>query len=145
MILEQLKEKMKESMKKKDKFTLSVVRMAINKLQQKSKELNRELTEAEEIDVLSKEVKQRREALKMFADRQDLIDQYQNEIKILEEYLPEQMSEEEIMQLVKEKCQELGLTGPQDMGRAMKSIMPLVKGRADGSVVRECVNKVLKG
>lgn len=142
MLLDQLKDKMKESMKNKDKFTLTTVRMAINTLQQKAKELNRPLTAEEEIDLLVKEVKQRREAVKMF-DRQDLIDQYEREIAILEQYLPEQMSEEEIMRLVREKCRELGLSGPRDMGKAMKEIMPLVKGKADGSRVRDCVSKVL--
>ncbi|MTI79889.1 MAG: GatB/YqeY domain-containing protein [Firmicutes bacterium] len=144
MILEQLKEKMKESMKAKDKFTLTTVRMTINKLQQKSKELGRDLNEAEEIDVLTKEVKQRKDAVKMF-DREDLIEQYEKEVKIIEQYLPEQMSEEEVMKLVNEKCQAEELSGPQDMGKAMKTIMPLVKGKADGNMVKECVSRVLKG
>lgn len=145
LLLEQLKDKMKECMKNKDKFTLTVVRMAINNLQIKAKELQRPLTNAEEIDILAKEVKQRRDAIKMFDNRQDLIDQYQQEIDILEHYLPAQMSEEELMQLVKDKCQQLGLSDPKDIGRAMKEIMPLVKGKAEGNKVKECVNKVLKG
>jgi hypothetical protein len=145
VILEQLKAKMVESMKSKDKFTTTVVRMAINNMQLKAKDLGRPLTEAEEIDVLVKEVKQRRDAIPTFGTRQDLIDQYQKEIEILEKYLPAQMSEDELEQLVKEKCQQLGCTGPNDMGKLMKEIMPLVKGKADGNKVKTCVTKVLKG
>ncbi|MEG6615337.1 GatB/YqeY domain-containing protein [Peptococcaceae bacterium 1198_IL3148] len=145
MILEQLKAKMIESMKSKDKFTTTVVRMAINNMQLKAKELGQPLTEAEEIDVLVKEVKQRRDAIPTFGDRQDLIDQYQREIEILEKYLPAQMSDDELEQLVKEKCQQLGCSEPKDMGKLMKEIMPLVKGKADGNKVKDCVTKILKG
>ncbi|SDQ48776.1 GatB/YqeY domain-containing protein [Virgibacillus salinus] len=145
-ILEQLNQDMKQAMKKKDKDTLGVVRMVKASLQNESIKLgNKELSEDEELTVLSKELKQRKDSLQEFksAGRDDLVKKLEIEINILQEYMPEQISEDELEALVQSTIQEVNATSKKDMGKVMSAIMPKVKGQADGAQINRLVQKNL--
>lgn len=106
---------------------------------------NRKLEDDEVITILAKEIKQRREAMLEFekGNRQDLIDQSKAEIEILLKYLPQQLSEEEIKQLVKESAEEVGANSIKDMGKVMSAVKPKVVGKADGKLVSQLVKEYL--
>lgn len=129
---------MKIAMKNKQRERVSTIRMARAAIINEEKSKARDLNDNEVIEILNREVKKRKDSIKEFekGDRPDLIEKEKNEIQILLEYLPEQMSEEEIAVLVKEKIGELKASSPRDIGRVMGKIMPELKGKADGSVVK---------
>lgn len=146
-LLDQLNVDMKHAMKRKDKETLNVIRMVKASLQNESIKLSKsELSEDEEITILSRELKQRKDSLQEFnsAGRSDLVEKTNNEINILEKYMPEQYSEEELEVIVQKTIQEIGATSIQDMGKVMGALMPKVKGKADGSHVNQLVKKLLQ-
>lgn len=146
-LLNQLNVDMKHAMKRKDKETLNVIRMVKASLQNESIKLSKsELSEDEEITILSRELKQRKDSLQEFnsAGRSDLVEKTNNEINILEKYMPEQYSEEELEVIVQKTIQEIGATSIQDMGKVMGALMPKVKGKADGSHVNQLVKKLLQ-
>ncbi len=136
----------KEAMKARDevrKNTINLARAAIKQLEVDTRE---EADDDRIIGILSKQVKMRRDALADFekAGRQDLIDQYKAEIAVLESYLPEMMSAEEVTAVVEETAAELGIDGgKQNMGKLMGACMRKLKGKADGNVVREAVSEYL--
>jgi uncharacterized protein YqeY len=103
------------------------------------------LDEAEIIAVLQKEAKMRRESIEYAgrAERQDLIGLLERELDVLHSYLPQPFSAEELRALAQEAINEAGATGPQDMGKVMKILMPKVQGRADGKAVSEAVRGLL--
>ena len=105
-----------------------------------------ELDDAGVLAVLSKEVKQRRDSIEEFrkGGREDLVKQNEEEIAILMEYLPQQLSEDEVRSLVKEAVTASGASSPKDMGKVMKLLMPKVKGRADGKLVNDLVRGMLQ-
>lgn len=141
-LLERLNQDMKQAMKNKDKDKLSVIRMVKASLQNEAIKQNKnELSEEEELTVLSRELKQRKDSLQEFenADRSDLVDKVQAEIVIVNEYMPEQLSEEEVLDIVKETISETGATSKAEMGKVMAAIMPKVKGKADGSMINKLV------
>ncbi|MFY4774877.1 GatB/YqeY domain-containing protein [Metabacillus sp. RGM 3146] len=141
-LLERLNQDMKQAMKNKDKEKLSVIRMVKASLQNEAIKQNKnELSEEEELTVLSRELKQRKDSLQEFenADRSDLVDKVQAEIVIVNEYMPEQLSEEEVLDIVKETISETGATSKAEMGKVMAAIMPKVKGKADGSMINKLV------
>ncbi|WP_221565659.1 GatB/YqeY domain-containing protein [Alkalihalobacillus sp. TS-13] len=144
-LLDRLNQDMKQAMKNKEKQRLTVIRMVKSSLQNESIKLGHELNEEEELTVLSREVKQRKDSLQEFekAGREDLVENLRQEIAILNEYLPEQLSEEEVNQLVKETIEQVGATSKQDMGKVMGAIMPKVKGKADGGLVNRLVQQNL--
>lgn len=128
---------LKTAMKNQDKVTLSVIRMVKGSMQLLEIDLHRELNDDEVIGVISKEIKTRKDSVKEFerGNRQDLVDATNNEIKILEAYLPEQLTDDEISKIIDEVFGKVNPTGMQDMGKIMGMITPLVKGKADlGSV-----------
>lgn len=97
------------------------------------------------IEILAKEVKQRKEAMLEFekGNRQDLVDQNKSEIEVLLGYLPQQLSEEEILQIVKETATEVGANNMKDMGKLMSAVRPKVVGKADGKLVSQIVKEYL--
>ena len=132
-------------MKNQDKDTLKVIRMVKGSMQLEEINLKRELNDDEVISVISKEIKTRRDSIKEFArgNRQDLVLETEKEIKILEAYLPEQLSEEEIDNIILEAFNKVSPKGMQDMGKIMGIVSPLVKGRADlGSVSSKIKGKL---
>lgn len=144
-LLERLNNDMKQAMKNKEKDKLSVIRMLKASLQNEALKLRQELTEEEELTVLSRELKQRKDSLNEFAnaDRTDLVDKIRIEIGYVEAYMPEQLSAEEISSIVKQTIEEVNATSKADMGRVMSALMPKVKGKADGSLVNKLVQQHL--
>ncbi|MDF1508308.1 GatB/YqeY domain-containing protein [Robertmurraya sp. DFI.2.37] len=144
-LLERLNQDMKQAMKNKEKDKLSVIRMVKASLQNEAIKLGHELSEDEELTVLSREVKQRKDSLHEFdkAGREDLVEKIRTELQYVEEYMPKQLSEEEISNIVKETVAEVGATSKAEMGKVMAAIMPKVKGKADGSLVNKLVQQHL--
>ncbi|MGP4067686.1 GatB/YqeY domain-containing protein [Halobacillus sp. B29] len=141
-ITENLTQDMKTAMKARDKEKLSTIRMARASLQNEAIKLGKDsLTEEEELTVLTREVKQRKDSLHEFkeAGREDLVEGLEREIEILQVYMPEQLSDEELKQVVQVTIQEVGATSKSDMGKVMSAVMPKVKGKADGSKVNKLV------
>ena len=144
-LLEQLTNDMKEAMKAKDKVTLGVVRMVKSSVSNEQIKLGHDLTADEELAVLSREMKQRVEELESYkdADREDLAEEIQGQIDVLKRYMPEQMSEEEVVAVVKERIAEVGASSKADLGKVMGALMPKVKGKADGKLVNQTVQSLL--
>ena len=143
---ERLQDDWKAAMKSRDSFRASVINMTKAAVLKAEKVDGSELDDDAVIDIISKEIKQRREAIVEFekGKRQDLIDQNNKEIEILLEYLPQQLTEEEIAEIVKNAVNEVGALGMKDMGKVMTAIMPKVKGRSDGKLVSLIVKNHLK-
>ncbi|OJF04012.1 hypothetical protein BKY29_03160 [Weissella confusa] len=144
-LLEQLTNDMKEAMKAKDKVTLGVVRMVKSSVSNEQIKLGHDLTTDEELAVLSREMKQRVEELESYkdADREDLAEEIQGQIDVLKRYMPEQMSEKEVVAVVKETIAEVGASSKADLGKVMGALMPKVKGKADGKLVNQTVQSLL--
>ncbi|MGL5747258.1 MAG: GatB/YqeY domain-containing protein, partial [Weissella cibaria] len=144
-LLEQLTSDMKEAMKAKDKVTLGVVRMVKASVSNEQIKLGHDLTADEELAVLSREMKQRVEEMESYkdADRADLAEEIQGQIDVLKRYMPAQMSEEEVVAIVKETIAEVGASSKADLGKVMGALMPKVKGKADGKLVNTTVQSLL--
>ncbi|OJG71667.1 glutamyl-tRNA(Gln) amidotransferase subunit E [Enterococcus phoeniculicola] len=145
-LLSTLNEDMKTAMKAKDKETLQVVRMLKAAIQNEQIKIGRDLNGEEELTVLSREMKQRRDSLSEFekAERDDLAEKVKSEIIIVEKYMPEQLSEEEIRQIVAGAIAKTGATSPKEFGKVMGAVMPQVKGKADGNQVNAVVKELLQ-
>ena len=143
---EQLDADFKTAMKEKNalqKNTISFVRAAIL---QYEKDNRQDADDETVVKILTKQVKMRKDALSDFekAGRTDLYDSYNEEISVLNKYLPEQMSEDDITTVVRDTMNELGIDGGmQNMGKVMGAVMPKVKGKADGSLVKKVVSETL--
>lgn len=145
-LLTRLNEDMKQAMKAKDKDTLSVIRMVKAALQNEAIHLKKDqLSEDEELTILSREVKQRKDSLQEFtsAGREDLVQKLKSELTIVNQYLPKQLSEDELSQVVDDTIREVGATSKAEMGKVMAALMPKVKGKADGSLVNKLVQQQL--
>lgn len=138
---------MKEAMKAREegKLRLSVIRMARASIKNVEIDKQKELSNEEVIDVLAKEVKMRRDSIDEYrkANREDMVTQLNDEIHILQGYLPAQLSEAEVRSLVQEAVQATGAKSPKEMGKVMASLMPKIKGRADGKLVNLLVKQAL--
>ncbi|KGA98443.1 hypothetical protein AJ85_02670 [Alkalihalobacillus alcalophilus ATCC 27647 = CGMCC 1.3604] len=144
-LLERLNTDMKNAMKNKDKLKLSVIRMVKASLQNEQIKVGHELTDDDSLTVLNRELKQRRDSLHEFeqADREDLASKIRDEIAVLEIYMPEQLSEEDLNQIVVDTIAEVGASSKADMGKVMGALMPKVKGKADGGLVNRLVQQHL--
>lgn len=142
---EQLAADMKEAMKAHEKERLAVIRMVRGAVKQQEIDGKTELDDNGVIAVISKEVKMRRDSMEEFkkGNRQDLVDKTQAEIDVLMPYLPAQLSEDEVRELVKAAVEQTGATTAKDMGKVMGVLMPKVKGRADGKMVNTIVKSFL--
>ncbi|MGG3915554.1 GatB/YqeY domain-containing protein [Bacillus sp. es.034] len=141
-LLNRLNDDMKQAMKNKEKEKLSVIRMLKASLQNEAiKHGKQELSEDEELTVLSREVKQRKDSLQEFqnAGREDLVEKIQTELTYVEIYMPKQLSEEEVSAIIEQTVAEVGATSKADMGKVMGAIMPKLKGKADGALVNKLV------
>ena len=147
LLREQLSADMKEAMKAREagKLRLAVIRMVWSTIRNLEIDKKRELTEEEIAGVLAKEVKMRKDSIEEFkkGDRTDLVEQAEMEVAILLPYLPQQMSEEEVRQVVADTIAEIGATSPKEMGKVMSALMPKVKGRTDGKLVNTIVRELL--
>ena len=144
-LLAQLTEDMKTAMKAKDKETLCVIRMVKSALSNEQIKLGHDLTADDEMTVLSREMKQRVEELTSYqeANREDLAEGIQQQIAVLNKYMPKQLSESEVEEIVKATISEVGATSKADMGKVMGALMPKVKGKADGKLVSQKVQSLL--
>lgn len=142
---EKINEDLKEAMKNKDTFKLGVIRMIKGAMQLAKKNPREELTDDDVIDVLSKQVKMRKEAIEQFekAGRTDLVEQNKKEIEILSSYMPEALSDEELNKILDKVFDEVKPTSAKDMGLIMKTVTPLVKGKADMSLVSRLIKERL--
>ena len=142
---EQLNDAMKQAMKARDDLRLSVVRMIRSTVKNREIELKQELDDQGVTEVISTQVKQRRESIRLYQEgnRQDLVEKEQAELNILLSFLPAQLSTEEIVELVSRVISESGAQGIKDMGKVMKSLAPLTAGRADGKIVSDTVRQKL--
>jgi len=136
----------KEAMKARDGVRKDTVILARAAIKQYEVDNRKELDEQGIIDILIKQVKMRKDALSDFekAGRNDLVEAYNKEIAVLIEYLPKQLTEEEVSEIVKSTAAELGIEGGKNnMGKLMGAVMPKVKGLADGNLVKKVVESVL--
>ncbi|MBM6829513.1 GatB/YqeY domain-containing protein [Anaerotignum lactatifermentans] len=144
---EQLFADLKTAMKEKDTVRKDTVQLIRSGILQIEKDKKIELDDEGVIDVISKQLKSRRDSLPDFekSGRQDLIEKLNREIEILLSYLPEQLSETEIEAIVAEAVAQTGASNMKDMGKVMAIVTPKVKGRADNKVVGGLVKKMLQG
>lgn len=142
---ERLLDDMKTAMKNGEKQRLSVIRMARAAIKNLEIEKRKDLEDDEVIEVLNKEVKQRRDSIIEYkkAGKENIVADLNKEIEILSEYLPEQLSTAELEKLIQELIHLTGASSMQDIGKVMGAIMPKVKGRADGRIVNQLVREKL--
>jgi len=140
-------EEMKSAAKEKDKARLSIIRFALAAVQNKEKELLKDLSEQEAIQVISGLIKKGKESIEQFktGQRADLVEKEEHEVAVLQAFLPQQLTTAELEAEVFKAVEEAGASAPQDMGKVMKILMPRIAGRADGKVVNELVRKRLSG
>jgi len=140
-----LDQEMVSAAKSKDKVRLSAIRMLKSSLHNKEIDLMRPLNESEVMQVLSSMIKQRKDSIEQFAKggRTDLVEKEEAELKILLEFMPAQISEEEVDAVIKKTIEEAGAVSIKDMGKVMKVLMPKLTGVADGKIVGEKVKAFL--
>ncbi len=136
----------KNALKNKDSIRKNVVNMVRAAIKQYEVDNRKELNDDGVVDIITKQVKMRKDALEDFkkGERADLIEQYEAEIDILMEYMPTQLSEDEVRQIVLDTARKEGVQDKKEMGRLMGAVMPKVKGKADGNLVRKIVESILK-
>lgn len=136
---------LKEAMKNQEKTKLSVIRMIKGAMQMEELNLKRPLNDEEVIMVISKQIKTRKESIVEFekGNRQDLIDKTNEEIEILNTYMPEQLNEEEILKVIDEAFKEINPSSPSDMGKIMSFVSPKLRGKADMSFVSKTIKEKL--
>jgi uncharacterized protein YqeY len=142
---DRLNNDMKLAMKNQDKFRLTVIRTARSAIKNVEIDTRKELSESEIIDILNREIKMRKDALVEFqgAGRTDLSEPLSKEIEILQEYVPQPLSEQELTVIIQQTIAEAGATSKAEMGKVMSLLMPKVKGIADGRLVNQLVTKFL--
>ena len=145
MLKEKLMEDLKNSMKNKDEIRKNTVQMVRAAILQIEKDKAITIEDDKILEIIAKEVKSKKDALSDFekAGRQDLIDQTNAEIKILQEYLPEQLSEEKIKEELQKIIAELGVTSMKDMGNIMKEAKAKMGASADGKTINEIAKKIM--
>lgn len=145
-LAERLFKEQQEVTRSKDRFRLSVIRLLRSELHNGAIAKKMPLDAQEELAILTREVKRRQEALGDYerSGRDALVNDLKKEIEILKEYLPVQLSEEELKKLVNEAITESGAVTGRDMGKVMSLLMPRIKGRADGGQVRQLVERILQ-
>lgn len=143
---EMLVEHQKEATRARDRFRLKVIRNLRAELKNAVIAKRAPLNSDEELSVLTREVKQRQDSLADYerAGRPELLAEMKQEIEMLRQYLPEQLSEAELYELISRAIRETGAAAPKDLGRVMGWLMPRVKGKADGTAVRQIVEQKLQ-
>ena len=144
-LIADIESELKEARLARDDRRRDALALVLNALQNAQKELQRELSEDESLQVLQRERKKRAEAMEAYdaAGREEQADREEFELDVIEEFMPEQLSEEELEEIVDDVITEVGVTSIRDLGRVMADAMPRVSGRADGSVVSQLVREKL--
>jgi uncharacterized protein YqeY len=134
-----LMEDLKTSMKNKDKIKKNAVTLIRSSIKQQEVDTRKDLNDDDIIDIISKQIKQKKNSIEDFrkGNREDLIELTKQEISILETYMPEQLSDDELEDIVKKAVEETEAKTKRDIGKVMSKVMPLVKGRADGNQVNK--------
>jgi len=142
---QRLYEDLKKAMKTKDEIRTRTLRLIISSIKTLEVEKMTEATDDDVFRVLSKECRKRVEAIEAYkkGGREDLVNEEQRELEIIKSYMPKQLSEEELKEIVKNAVEETGSSSIKDLGRVMKVLMPRVKGRADGKTVNNIVRQIL--
>jgi uncharacterized protein YqeY len=143
---EKLEDDIRDAMRRRHKERLETLRFLKSQIQLTEKEGRKTLDESGLIDVISKQAKDRRESIQMFEQghRPDLVAKESAALAVLEEYLPAQLSREELARLVRDVIQQVGATSIRDKGRVMGQVMPQVRGKADGAEVNALVTELLE-
>jgi uncharacterized protein YqeY len=149
MIFEKISKDYIQAMKARDSLrigVLSYIKSVIRYKEIENREKEKELTDDDVVDVISKEVRKREESIEMYknGEREDLVHKEEEELKILKEYLPAQMREEEIRKTVVQIIEKLGATGEKDFGKVMKEVMIEIKGKANGALIKKIVEESLE-
>lgn len=144
-LAERINDDVKTAMKSQDKEKLNVIRMVKSAIQLAKIEAKHDLSDEEVIDVISKQIKMRKDSIVEFekASRTDLAEAYQREIDILSEYMPEPLSKEEVEKIIEEVFVKINPTSPKQMGLIMKKVTPLVKGKFDMGEVSKMIREKL--
>jgi uncharacterized protein YqeY len=144
-LIRRIEEELAEAMRAQDALRRDALRLTLSELRSAEKDLQRPLSAQEELQVLQRERKRRVEAAEAFrkGDHLDRAEHEEAELAILEEFMPPQLSEEELEEIVDNVIAEVGATSIRDLGRVMADVMPQVSGRADGSVVSQLVREAL--
>ncbi len=144
-LITRMESDLKAAMLEKDGERRDALRLLLSSLRSAEKDLQRELAEDEELQVLQRERKRRIEAADAFraGGREEQAEKEERELAVLEEYMPAQLSEEELEEIIDDAIAEVGATSLRDLGRVMKDVMPQVAGRADGSQVSQLVKEKL--
>ena len=144
-LIEELEQEVKDAMLARDNERRDALRLILSSLRSAEKELLRPLSEDEELQVLQRERKKRIEAAEAYrsAGREEQAEKEENELDVLEEFMPEPLTEEELERIVDDAIAENKATSMRDLGRVMAAVMPQVAGRADGSAVSQLVREKL--
>jgi uncharacterized protein YqeY len=143
---EKLNEDLKNALKAGEKTKISTLRMTINEIKnRKIADRSEKLEDEKVVGIIQKKVRQHKESIEQFkrGGREDLAKKEEEELAVLKEYMPEEISPEELEKIVSESIAETGASSPKDMGKVMKAVMGRVQGRADGKVISEIVKKKL--
>ncbi len=140
-----LMEDLKTSMKNKDKIKKNAITLIRSSIKQQEVDTRKDLNDEDIIEIMSKQIKQKKNSIEDFrkGNREDLIELTKEEISILENYMPEQLSDDELEDIVKKAIEETKAETKRDIGKVMSQVMPLVKGRADGNQVNKIVMRYL--
>jgi uncharacterized protein YqeY len=138
---------LKDAMRQKDAIRRTVIRSLRSEIHNQEIEDRKELDDDATIRVLAKQAQQRRDSIEAFglAERDDLVEKEKAELAIIMGYLPQQLTPDEVTGIVRASIEQVGAQGPQDMGKVMGAIMPLVRGKAEGREVNRIVTEILKG
>ena len=137
---------LKEALKKRDSLRLNVLRMLKSDIRYKEIEKRSKLSDDEIISVLSSSIKKRKDSIQQFekGEREDLASREKAELDVISKYLPQQLTQEELWDIISQAIEEAGAAGPSSLGTVMKAVMPKIKGRADGKKVNQMVSSQLQ-
>ncbi|MGB4458268.1 MAG: GatB/YqeY domain-containing protein [Defluviitoga tunisiensis] len=145
MLKEKLNEDLKKYMKEKNTLALNTVRLVIAEIKNKEVEKNSEITDEEILQIIRKQIKMREDSIQQFrsANREDLANKEAQELEILKNYLPEDLTDEELDKIIQETIKELNASSKKDFGRVIKEVIQKVQGRADNKKISELISKKL--
>ena len=144
---ETLQDDLKNAMRSGDVMRRSVIRMLRSEIHNREIESRSELDDAATIQLLGRQAQQRRDSIEAFerAERDDLVQKERAELAVIMGYLPQQLTGDELLEIVRGSIEQVGATGPQDMGKVMGAVMPKVRGRAEGREVNRIASELLRG
>ncbi|MCD6253134.1 MAG: GatB/YqeY domain-containing protein [Thermotogae bacterium] len=145
VLKDRIREDMKDAMKKREEIRLRALKLLINAIKQFEVDQMKEASDENVYGIVAKEIKKRRESVEAYekAGREDLAEEERKEIEVLTQYLPKQMSEEEIRAEAMKVIDQLGARSSKDLGKVMRELMPRLKGRAEGKTVNRIVMELL--